>query len=118
MRPCANSIECGGLRTVVEIRDCLQDMAVGVKMFWPIDAARGVPARVQDDLRVDKVTRGDPVVQSLAERNGGGHVCGSSETGALCGLSYLYDQRPPKAWQRLGRFREVLTNTWAQVIWG
>ena len=118
MRLRANNIECGDVRTVVEVWDCLQDMTIGVEMFWPADATREVPARVQDDLGIDKVARGDPVVQSLAERNGGGHVCVCSETGAFSGLSYLYDQRPQKAWQRLGRFREVLTNTWAQMIWG
>ena len=42
MRPCANNIECGDVRTVVEVWDCLQDMTIGVEGSWPADAAGGV----------------------------------------------------------------------------
>ena len=100
MRPGANSVECGGVLTVVEARDCLQDMAIGVERSWPADATGGVLVRIQSDLGIDEIARGDPVVQSFAKRGGGGHVCVSSETGAFGGLSYLYDQRPQNAWQR------------------
>ena len=62
MRPCASGIECGGVRTVVKVRDCLQDMAIGVESFWPTDPAGGVPVRIQDDLSVDEVTGGDPLI--------------------------------------------------------
>ena len=76
MRPCASGIECGGVRTVVKVRDCLQDMAICVESFWPTDPAGGVPVRIQDDLSVNEVARGDPLVQSLAKGNGGGHPVG------------------------------------------
>ena len=72
--PGANGIKYGCVRTVVEVRDCLQHMAIGVESFWPTNSTRDVSVRVQDDLGIDKVAGGDPVVQSLAKRNGGGHV--------------------------------------------
>ena len=75
MRPCASGIECGGVRTVVKVRDCLQDMAICVESFWPTDPAGGVPVRIQDDLSVNEVARGDPLVQSLAKRGSSDHVC-------------------------------------------
>ena len=55
MRPRANSIECGGVRTVIEVWDCLQDIAIGVESFWPTDSTREVLVRVQSDLRIDGV---------------------------------------------------------------
>ena len=70
-----NSIECGGVRTVVEVWDCLQHMAIGVESFWPTDSTREVLVRVQNDLGINEVAGGDSLVQSLAKRNGGGHVC-------------------------------------------
>ena len=42
------------------------------------------------------------MVQSLAKRGGGGHVCVSSETGAFRCLSGLYDQRPKKRGRNQG----------------
>ena len=93
--PGASGVKCGGVRTVVEVRDCLQDMAIGVESFWPTDSTGDVSVRVQDDLGIDKVAGGDPVVQSLAKRNGG-HVCRLSETDPFRCLSYLYDQRTKK----------------------
>ena len=75
MRHCANGIECGGILTVVKVRDCLQDMAIGVESSWPTDSTRGVPVRVQDDLGIDKVAGGDSLVQGLAKRDCGDHAC-------------------------------------------
>ena len=62
MRPCTGGAECGGVRTVVKVRDSPQDVAIGVKRFWPTDPAGGVPVRVQDDLSVDEVAGGDPLI--------------------------------------------------------
>ena len=50
-------------------------MAIGVKSFRPTDSTREVSVRVQNDLGIDEVAGGDSLVQSLAKRNGGGHVC-------------------------------------------
>ena len=93
--PGASGVKCGGVRTVVEVRDRLQDVAIGVESFWPTDSTGDVSVRVQDDLGIDKVTGGDPVVQSLAKRNGG-HVCRLLETDPFRCLSYLYYRRPQK----------------------
>ena len=87
MRPSASGIECGGVRTVFEVRYCLHDMAVGVEDFRPTDSTGDVSVRVQDDLGIDKVPRGDSPVESFAKRNGGGHVCKLSETGVFRFLS-------------------------------
>ena len=43
------------VRTVVEERNRLQDMTIGVEGFWPTDLTRGISVRVQDNLSVDKV---------------------------------------------------------------
>ena len=94
VRPGASGIECGGVRTIVEVGDCLQDMAIGVEGFLSTDSTGEVPVRVQNDLGIDEVAGGDSLVQSLAKRNGGGHVCRLSETGAPCCPSFSYDQRP------------------------
>ena len=94
MRPSASGIEYGGVRTVVEVRYCLQHMTIGVKGFWPTDSTGDVSVRVQDDLGVDEVPRGDSLVESFAKRNGGGHACKLSETGAFRCLSYSRNQRP------------------------
>ena len=106
MSPGASGVKCGSVRTVIEVRDCLQDVAIGVESFWPTDSTGDVSVRVQDDLGIDKVTGGDPVVQSLAKRNGG-HVCRLSETDPFRCLSYLYYQRPQKR-AMTGRLQEVL----------
>ena len=91
----ARGIRCGGVRTVVEIGDGLQNMAIGVESFWPTDSTGDVSVRVQDDLGIDKVAGGDPVVQSLAKRNGG-HVCRLLETDPFRCLSCLYYRRTQK----------------------
>ena len=93
--PGANGVKCGGVLTVIEVRDCLQDVAIGVESFWPTNSTGDVSVRVQDDLGIDKVAGGDPVVQSLAKRNGG-HVCRLLETDPFRCLSCLYYRRPPK----------------------
>ena len=81
-------------------------MAIGVESFWPADSTGDVSVRVQDDLGIDKVAGGDPVVQSLAKRNGS-HVCRLLETDPFRYLSYLYDQCPPKCGNDR-RLQEVL----------
>ena len=48
-------------------------MAVSVEHPWPTDTTRGVPVRVQDDLRVDKVAGGDSLVQSLKKSGSSRH---------------------------------------------
>ena len=50
-------------------------MAVGVERLWPTDATGGVPVRVQDDLRVDKVPGGDSLVQTPEKSNSSRHGC-------------------------------------------
>ena len=55
MSPHASGMECDGVRTVVEVRDRLQDMTIGIQRFRPTDLTRWVPVRVKDDLGVDKV---------------------------------------------------------------
>ena len=70
MRLCASDIECGGVLTVVKVRDSLQNVAAGVEGLRPTDPTRGVSERVQDELRVDEVPGGDSSVQSLAECSG------------------------------------------------
>ena len=69
-----SGIECGGL-TTVEVRDCFQDMAGGIERLRSTDPTGGIPMRVQDDLGVDEVPRGDSLVQSLAKSSGGSHIC-------------------------------------------
>ena len=75
MRLSASDIECGGVRTVVEVWNCLQDMAVGIEGFWSTDSTGDVSVRVQDDLGVDEVPGGGSLVESFAKRNCGGHAC-------------------------------------------
>jgi hypothetical protein len=58
----ANGIECGGELTIVKVRDCFQGVAVGVESLWPTDPTGGVPVRVQDNLGVDEVPGGNPLV--------------------------------------------------------
>ena len=70
-----SDIECDGALTIVEVRDCSQDVAVGVECLWPADLTGGVSARVQDDFGVDEVAGGNSLVQSLAKSNGSRHVC-------------------------------------------
>ena len=76
MRLRQSDTECGGvLLTIVEVRDGPQDTAVGVERLRLTDLTGEVSARVQDDLCVDKISRGYPLVQSLAESSGGCHSC-------------------------------------------
>ena len=69
-----SDIECGGGLTIVKIRDCLQDMAVGVKALWSTDPTRGVSVGVQDNLCIDKVPGGDSLVQGFTKSSSGRHV--------------------------------------------
>ena len=102
-----SGIECGGVRTVVGVGDCLQHMAICVESFWPTYTAEDVSVRaLQDDHGVDKIA-GDSLVQSLAKGDGSGHAYGSSETSFFSCLSYLYDQRPQKACQKSDSERYV-----------
>ena len=99
MRLCGSDIECGGVLTVVKIRDCLQNVAAGVESLWPTDPTRGVSVRVQDDLRVDEVPGGDSSVQSLAESSGSRHVCKRVEgaplvVGRIYGTCVMQQVRP------------------------
>ena len=75
MRSCASNIECGGVLTIVKVRDCLQNVAAGVEGLRSTDPTRGVPVRIHDDLCVDEVPGGDSSIQSLAERSCSRHVC-------------------------------------------
>ena len=75
MRLSASDIECGGVLTIVKVRDCLQNVAAGIEGLWITDPTGGVSVRVQDDLRVDKVPGGDSSIQSLAKSNSSRHVC-------------------------------------------
>ena len=105
----ASGVKCGGVRTVVEVRDCLQHMAIGVESFWPTDSTGDISVRVQDDLGIDEVAGGDPVVQSLAKRNGG-HVCRLPETDPFRCLSYYMICPPPPQNAAIGgRLQEKLT---------
>ena len=105
MRPCGISIECGGVRTVVEVWDCLQDVAIGVESFRPTDSTSEVSVRVQNNLGIDEVTGGDSLVQSLAKRNGSGHVC-DCWNWALFVVYHILTISDPKT---CGRFREIFT---------
>ena len=40
-------------------------MTIGIQSFRSTDSTREVPVRVKDDLGVDKVARGDPLVESV-----------------------------------------------------
>jgi len=75
VRFCASGIECGSGLTIVEVRDCLQDVTVGVEHLWPTDTAGEVPVRVQDDPGVGEVPGGDSLIQSFTESSGSRHVC-------------------------------------------
>ena len=76
MRIHQNDTECGGvLLTIVEVRESLQDTTVGVERLRLTDLTGRVPARVQDDLCVNKISGGYSLVQSLAESSSGRHGC-------------------------------------------
>ena len=74
MRLCASGIECGGGLTVIEVRECFQNVAVCVERPWLTYSTGGVSARVQDNLRVDEIPGGYSFAQSLAESRGGRHI--------------------------------------------
>ena len=61
--------------TIVEIRNGLENMAVGVERLWPTDPTVGVPVtvRIQNDLRVNEVPRGYALIQSLAKSGSSCH---------------------------------------------
>ena len=61
LRLYASGVECDGL-TTVEVRDFFQDVTGGVKCLWSTDPTGGIPMRVQDDLDVGEVPRGDSLV--------------------------------------------------------
>ena len=84
MRIHQNDTECGGvLLTIVEVRESLQDTTVGVERLRLTDLTGRVPARVQDDLCVNKISGGYSLVQSLAESSGCRHSCGLFEEAPL-----------------------------------
>ena len=68
------NIECGDVLTVLEVRNLLQNVAVGVERPRPIDPTRRILAGVKDNLCVDKVPGGYSFVQGLAKC----HVTGPS----------------------------------------
>jgi len=57
LRRHASGTERGGGLTAIEIRDCFQNVAVGVERLWPTDPTGGVPMGIQDDLGVDEIPR-------------------------------------------------------------
>ena len=67
------NIECGGVLTIVKIRNRLQNVAVRVERLWSTNATSGVSVRVQDDLGVNKIPGRDSLVQSLAKGGGSRH---------------------------------------------
>lgn len=85
-----SEIECGGALTVVEVGHCLQDVAVGVKRLWSADSTRGVFVRVQDDLAVDEIPGGDPIVQGLAKSGSGRHASERSTDKAIVRTGGIY----------------------------
>jgi len=72
-------VECGGRLTIIKVGDCFENVAIGVERLWPTDPTGGVPVRIQEDLGVDEIPGGDPLVQSLAKSRGGCHACRMSE---------------------------------------
>jgi len=85
-----SDIECGGGLTIVKIRDCLQDMAVGVEGLWSTDPTGGVSVRVQDNLCVDKVPGGDSLVQGLTKSSGGRHAVSTRVGGTRSVIGRIY----------------------------
>ena len=83
-------IGCGGEPTIVEVGDRLQNVAVGVERFWPTDTTGiGIPVRIQDDLGIDEVSRGNASVQNLAKSSNGHHVCREPKrTASVAGPTY------------------------------
>lgn len=78
MRPHTNDIEHGGLLTVIEIRDRLQNVAVSVKSSWPANSTRWVPVRVEDDFSVDEDPGGYSLIQGHSKSSDGRHALGES----------------------------------------
>ena len=62
-------------RTVFEVRDNLQNVAVCIERLWSADAVGRIPARVQDEFGVNENPGGNSLVQCLAESSSGRHVC-------------------------------------------
>ena len=69
-----SNIKCGGRLTIVKVRDCFENVAGCVKRLWPACSTGRVPVGIQDDLGVDEIPGGYPLVQSFAKRSGGRHV--------------------------------------------
>ena len=80
-----SEIECGSALTVVEVGHCSQDVAVGVQGLWLADSTRGVFVRIQDDLGVDEIPGGDPIVQGLAKSGSGRHASERSTNKVIVG---------------------------------
>ena len=74
LRFCASDTKCGGVPTIVKVRNCLQNVAVGVEGLRPADTTGGIPVRVQNDFGVDKVSGGDAFGQSFAKSGGSHHL--------------------------------------------
>ena len=93
VRCCVGDIGCGVELTIVEVRDRLQNVAVGVERFWPTDATGiGIPVRVQDDLGIDEVSGGNASVQHLAKSSSGHHVCREPKyTASVAGPTYTME---------------------------
>ena len=89
MRLSASDIECGGVLTIVKVGDCLQNAAAGIERPWLADPTGGVPMRIRDDLCVNEVPGGDPLVQGLAKSSGSRHVCKWSKEAPLV-ISRIY----------------------------
>ena len=74
LRYCTGDIECGGVPTIVKVRNCLQNVAVGVERLRPADTTGRIPVRVQNDFGIDKVSGGDAFGQSFAKSGGSHHL--------------------------------------------
>ena len=75
MRSRASGVERGDILTIIEVRDRLQRVAVGVERLWATNTTVGILVGVQDDLGVNETPSGYSLVQSLAESGGGCHPC-------------------------------------------
>ena len=74
MRSCASGIERGDILTIIEVRNRLQRVAIGVERLWLTNTTIGVLVGVQDDLGINEIPCRYSLVQSLAESSGGCHL--------------------------------------------
>ena len=56
------SVQCESALTILKVRDAFRDVTIGVERLWAADATGRVPARVRDDLSVNKGPGGDSLV--------------------------------------------------------